>query len=67
MALTTEELQAKLDNLERAYYSGAQSVSHGDKRVTYDRAQMRTLIADLRNQLGLVTRRNYTLAKHGKG
>jgi hypothetical protein len=64
---TTAELTARLEALLKAYQTGARSVGHGDKRVTYgSREDMRAVIAELRDELGITTRRNYSLAKHSR-
>ena len=50
IALAT--MQAQLDALRTAYASGTQTVSYGEKNVTYrDMDSMRAAIAALENQL----------------
>jgi hypothetical protein len=48
------ELLAQLDELKRAYFSGARSVSYDGKTVTYGSGdEMRAAIAALQSELGI--------------
>ncbi|MEY9236430.1 low affinity Fe/Cu permease [Bradyrhizobium japonicum] len=50
------DLQSQLNELKRAYRSGARSVSYDGKTVTYaDGAELRAVIASLENEIARAT------------
>jgi hypothetical protein len=53
------DLQAQLDSLREAYYSGVRTVSYEGKNVTYASAsELREAIASLEAQLGITRSAN---------
>lgn len=60
----TQYTQEEYDTLKAAYVSGARRVRYSDGReVEYDRATMRTILADMEAQLGIATPRRSTVLK----
>lgn len=67
--MNQEQLQAFLENLERAYYSGHLKVKNGDKEIQFDsESALLKRIHQLKKELGLATKKpGRILMSTGKG